>query len=349
MDLLLQHLWDSSGTDLLLTGGAPPLFRIDGQLRALDEAAPLDPDDVERLLAGLLSEKDLARFRDRGELDFAFGWERRARLRGNAFMQRGTPALALRMVPFDIPSFDDIGLPVAVRRLVDLPQGLILVTGPTGAGKSTTLAAIVDHVNRRRRCHILTVEDPIEYVHQHRGGAVNQREVGEDTESFDRALRSALREDPDVLMVGEMRDLESIEIVLTMAETGHLVLATLHTNDTSQALDRLIGVFPGDRQDQVRMQLSACLSAVVYQRLVPRIGGGLVAAYEVLVGTAAVRNLIHEGKTRQLRNVITVSQRDGMQTLEMSLSELVRAGTVSYQDAVDRSLYSKEVNRAADL
>jgi len=221
----------------------------------------------------------------------------------------------------------------------------LLVTGPTGSGKSTTLAAMVDHVNRRRRCHILTIEDPIEYVHKHRNGAVNQREVGRDTESFARGLRAALREAPDVLMVGEMRDLESVETVLTMAETGHLVLAALHTNDTTQAVDRLVGVFPGEQQNQARLQLSASLVGVIYQRLVPRVGGGLVAAFEILAGTHAVRNLIREHNTRQLRNTITMGQGDGMQTLEMHLSRLVSGGVVDREDAVARSLYPKEIAR----
>ena len=229
--------------------------------------------------------------------------------------------------------------------MVESPSGLILVTGPTGSGKSTTLASMVDQVNRPRRCHILTIEDPIEYVHEHGLGAVNQREVGADTDSFARGLRSALREDPDVLMVGEMRDLESIDTVLTMAETGHLVFATLHTNDTSQAIDRLVGVFPGEQQNQARLQLSACLVGVVYQRLIPKIGGGLVAAYEVLAGTHAVRNLIREGKTRQLRNAITMAQGEGMQTLEKHLSRLVADGVVSLEDAMLRSLYPKEIGR----
>jgi twitching motility protein PilT len=229
--------------------------------------------------------------------------------------------------------------------MTDAASGLVLVTGPTGSGKSTTLAAMIGHINQRRRCHILTIEDPIEYVHQHGLGAVNQREVGSDTQSFPRALRSALREDPDVLMVGEMRDIESIETVLTMAETGHLVFATLHTNDTSQAVDRLVGVFPGEQQNQARLQLSACLVGVVYQRLLPKVSGGLVAAYEVLLGTHAVRNLIKEGSTRQLRNSITMGQAEGMQTLEMDLARLINAGTVTVEEAALRSLYPKELGR----
>ncbi len=259
-----------------------------------------------------------------------------ARLRGNAFMQRGEVALALRMIPSSIPTFEELGLPPVATWLAELPRGLVLVTGPTGCGKSTTLASIIDHINEHRELHILTVEDPIEYVHQHKRSVVNQREVGLDSQTFERALRSALREDPDVLLIGEMRDLESIQIALTMAETGHLVFATLHTNDAAQALDRIIDVFPADRQDQIRVQLAASLAAVLAQRLVPRIGGGMVAAFEVLVATPAVRNLLREGKTNQLRNVMTTSQKDGMLTLEASMARLVQAGLISYEAALSR-------------
>ncbi|MER6800172.1 type IV pilus twitching motility protein PilT, partial [Amycolatopsis mediterranei] len=223
-------------------------------------------------------------------------------------------------------------------------QGLVLVTGPTGSGKSTTLAAVIDRINSERACHILTVEDPIEYVHEHRRSAVNQREVGTDTDSFPAALRSALREDPDVLLVGEMRDLESIRFALTIAETGHLVFATLHTNDTAQSLARMIDVFPAGQQEQVRVQLAAALTGIVHQRLLPRIGGGLVAAFEVLVANTAVRNLIKEGKPHQLRNALVTGRREGMVTLEQSLSELVAAGLVSPADAAARSLHPQDID-----
>jgi twitching motility protein PilT len=233
-----------------------------------------------------------------------------------------------------------------VQRFAELKQGLVFVTGPTGSGKSTTLASIIDWINTNRAVHIITVEDPIEYVHEHKRSAVNQREVGEDTETFAAALRSCLREDPDVILVGEMRDLESIRFALTLAETGHVVFATLHTNDTAQAVDRLIDVFPGDQQPQIRVQLASTLTGVVYQRLVPRIDGGMVAAYEVLTGTVPVRNLVKEGKASQLRNNIVMGMHDGMQTLEMSLTELVAAGVVSYEDAVARSLFPRDVKRS---
>jgi twitching motility protein PilT len=252
-------------------------------------------------------------------------------------------ALSLRLIPHEIPTLDDLGIPDVVRRFASLRQGLVLVTGPTGAGKSTTLASIIDRVNATRACHIITIEDPIEYVYDHRMAAVDQREVGEDTESFPMALRAALREDPDVLLVGEMRDLESIQFALTIAETGHLVFATLHTNDTAQALDRIIDVFPADRQAQIRVQLANALTGIVYQRLLPRIGGGLVSAYEVLTANSAVRNLIKEGKTNQIRNVVSTNQTEGMQTLENALSKLVADGTIEYEHARLVSLFPKEI------
>jgi twitching motility protein PilT len=230
--------------------------------------------------------------------------------------------------------------------MTGLKQGLVLVTGPTGSGKSTTLASLIDAINEQRPVHILTIEDPIEYVHQHKRSAVNQREVGEDTQSFAAALRNALREDPDIILVGEMRDLESIQFALTLAETGHVVFATLHTNDTSQAIDRLIDVFPSDRQAQIRVQLANSLTSVVHQRLLPRLTGGMVAAFEVLVATPPVRNLIKEGKTNQLRNQVLTGQRDGMQTLEMSLKQLVESGTVSHDDALAQSQFPREIRRA---
>ncbi|MGH9042618.1 MAG: type IV pilus twitching motility protein PilT [Acidimicrobiia bacterium] len=343
MQQLLAYVWEHKGTDLLLTAGSPPLARIEGHLAAVPGEERLRPVDTEALLGSVIPAGNLSAFETQRELDFAFSYERHARVRGNAFFQRGSVCVALRMIPSRIPTLEELGLPAVVQKMADSPSGLILVTGPTGSGKSTTLASLVDHVNQRRRCHILTIEDPIEYVHDHGLGAVNQREVGEDTESFARALRSALREDPDVLMVGEMRDLESIDTVLTLAETGHLVFATVHTNDSAQAIDRVIGVFPGEQQNQARLQLSTSLVGVVYQRLLPQIGGGLVAAYEVLAGTHAVRNLIREGNNRQLRNAITIGQSDGMQTLEMDLSRLVADGQVELDEAVMRSLYPKEI------
>ncbi|MCU1655545.1 MAG: twitching motility protein, partial [Pseudonocardiales bacterium] len=280
IDRLLGILWDAQGTDLLLTVGMRPQIRMNGSLEPLDGPV-LTPDDTDALLLELLTDDQRAAWADQREYDFSFSWRDNARIRGNAFTQRGVTAIALRMIPRDIPSLESIGLPPVVARMARQHQGLILMTGPTGSGKSTTLASVVDLINTERACHIITVEDPIEYVHDHKRAAVNQREVGTDTASFPDALRSVLREDPDVLLVGEMRDLDSIRFALTVAETGHLVFATLHTNDTAQSLARMIDVFPADQQAQIRVQLAASLSCVVYQRLIPRIGGGMVAAYEV--------------------------------------------------------------------
>jgi twitching motility protein PilT len=343
IERFLQALWDRKGSDILLTAGVPPLLRLDGQMTPLEGAPPLHPEDVERIVLDVLPDEIAARYREEKDADFSFSWGDRARFRGNVFVQRGSMAMALRLIPFKIPSFEELGLPPVVERFVTQPRGLVLATGPTGAGKSTTLASMIDRINQTRACHIITVEDPIEYVHHHAKAAVNQREVGQDTGSFARALRSALRADPDVLLVGEMRDLETIQTVLTMAETGHLVFGTLHTNDAAQAIDRIVDVFPSERQQQIRVQLANTLTGVICQQLLPRIGGGRVAAFEVLVATHAVRNLIKEGKSNQLRNVMLTGQDEGMSTLEASLSDLVTRGLVTYEEALSRSLYPKEL------
>ena len=305
--------------------------------------APMTHAETADAARGLLDDDQWARFQAGAEIDFSFSWRGGTRIRGNAFRQRDAVAVALRMIPAHIPTFDELGLPEAVRALGERRQGLVFVTGPTGSGKSTTLASIIDWINQNRPCHILTIEDPIEYLHGPALAAVSQREVGRDTTSFGNALRSALRETPDVILVGEMRDLESIQFALTLAETGHLVLATLHTNDTAQAVDRLIDVFPADQQPQVRVQLATCLTAVVYQRLVPRRTNGVVGAFEVLMASAPVRNLIKEGKTNQLRNQLVTGQREGSQTLEQSLNALIAADVVSYEVAVAFSTHPGEV------
>jgi twitching motility protein PilT len=349
VDLLLEELWNAGGTDLLLTAGMPPQLRVHGRLYSVNGLDPLTRDDTDVLLGEVLTAEQAALWNTKHEHDFSFSWRDEARIRGNAFTQRGDTAVALRMIPRQIPTMDELGLPPVLYDFARKHQGLVLVTGPTGSGKSTTLAAMIGQINTDRACHIITVEDPIEYVHDHKLSAVNQREVGSDTASFPDALRSALREDPDVLLVGEMRDLDSIRFALTIAETGHLVFATLHTNDTAQSLARIIDVFPAEQQAQVRVQLAAALTGVVYQRLIPRIGGGLIAAYEVMVADAAVRNLIKEGKTHQLRNSVVTGQRDGMLTLEQSLSTLVQNGVITYDDAVARSLYPKDVEARSRL
>jgi twitching motility protein PilT len=345
VDEHLWQLWNQKGTDLLFTAGVPPLLRVNGTMGPAEGAAVLTPADTERIVSSLLPPEVAEEFAREKDADFSFGWGDRARFRANVFRQQGAVGLSLRLIPFKIPSFEELGLPAIVERFVSVPRGLVLATGPTGAGKSTTLASMIDRINQERRCHIITIEDPIEYVHTHKMAAVNQREVGLDTTSFPRGIRAALRADPDVLLVGEMRDLETIQTTLTMAETGHLVLGTLHTNDTSQAVDRLVDVFPTGRQSQIRVQLASSLTGIINQQLLPRIGGGQVAAFEVLVATHATRALIRDGKSNQLRNVLLTGSEDGMQTLEASLSELVLNGIVTYEDAVARSLSPKEIAR----
>jgi twitching motility protein PilT len=343
----LWQLWEAKGTDLLFTVGLPPMLRVDGMMRPAEGSPPLEAEDTERIVTSVLPPAVAEEFLREKDADFSFGWEDRARFRCNAFVQRGVMGLSLRLIPFRIPSIDELGLPPVIESWVRVPRGLVIATGPTGAGKSTTLASMVDRINQQRRCHIITIEDPIEYVHQHNMAAIEQREVGLDTSSFVRGIRAALRADPDVLLVGEMRDLDTIQTTLTMAETGHLVLGTLHTNDTSQAVDRLVDVFPTGRQAQIRVQLANSLTGIIYQQLLPRIDGGQVAAFEVLVATHATRSLIRDGKSNQLRNVLLTGQSDGMQTLEMALSDLVRNDVVTYDEALGRSLYPKEVFRPA--
>jgi twitching motility protein PilT len=342
LDPFLETVISMQGTDLLITTDSVPLVRLEGTLRPTDNLPVVDRETMEELLAIVLVGDQRQQFVDDRDIDFALSF-RDSRFRGNAFFQRGRPAIALRLMHSVIPTFEEIGLPQAVRSLTGLHQGLILFTGPTGSGKSTSMAALIDEINRTRRCHIITIEDPIEYLHQNRDAVVHQREVGFDARTFERALRAALREDPDVVLVGEMRDLESIAITLTLAETGHLVLSSLHTNDAPQALDRIVDVFPAERQAQIRLQLASVLSAVVAQRLVPRVGGGLVAAYEALIATSAVSNLVREGKTRQLRNAMQMGVAAGNQTLEMSLNALVAQGLITLEDAVATAFVPQDI------
>src|SRR5271154_3409686 len=348
IDPWLHQLWDQGGTDLLLSGGSAPRIRVDGKLRPIADVQNLTGEQIDEIAKPLLTDGQRMIFEEQLDVDFAFSWGDRARIRGSIFTQRGQTALALRVIPARIPSFEELGLPYAANWVAEQPRGFVLVTGPTGSGKSTTLASIVNQINETRACHILTIEDPVEYVHNHKTSAVSQREVGLDSPSFDRALRSALREDPDVLLIGEMRDIDSIQIALTMAETGHLVFATLHTNDAPQAIDRIIDVFPAWRQEQTRVQLAASLCAVIAQRLVPKIGGGMVAAFEVLIATNPVRNLIREGRSNQLQNIMFTNQKEGMQTLENSLASLIVDGTVAYEEAMAISAHPKELIRTLE-
>ena len=342
----LQMLWEQGGSDLLLTGGSAPRLRVDGRLCPIEGVSAMSGEEVDHIVLSLLDDTQVETFESHQDVDFSFSWEDRARLRASAFTQKGHTALALRMIPTRIPDYEELGLPPVADWLATLPRGLVLVTGPTGSGKSTTLASIVDRINVTRSLHVLTIEDPIEYLHEHKMSAVTQREIGLDSPSFARALRSALREDPDVLLLGEMRDTESIQTALTMAETGHLVFSTLHTNDAAQAVDRMIDVFPDWRQDQIRVQLAASLGAIIAQRLLPKVGGGRVAAFEVLVATHPVRNLVREGKSNQLLNIMATNQGEGMQTLEVNLAALISAGTITYEDALEVSVHPKELDRA---
>ena len=345
LDAWLAVLDERDGTDILLTDGSAPLLRVDGRLTPLDGAEPLSGEEIEVISRTQIKDQYGDRIHMGREVDFSFSWRNRARIRANAFYQRNACSLSLRRIPMQIPTPIDLGLPPVLSGILRNPSGLILVTGPTGSGKSTSMASMIDVLNKNRACHIVTVEDPIEYLHSNHMSAVSQREVGTDTESFDSALKSVLREDPDVVLVGEMRDLESIAAALTIAETGHLVITTLHTNDSAQAIDRIIDVFPAERRPQIQIQLAGTLLAVLYQRLVPRQHGGLVAAYELMVGIPAVRNLVREGKTRQLRNVVATHKADGMHTLEGALIDLIEAGVIDYQTAVDASLYPQDIPR----
>ncbi|HYM49484.1 MAG TPA: type IV pilus twitching motility protein PilT [Candidatus Limnocylindrales bacterium] len=346
IEAYLQVLLEQGASDLILSAGAPPTMRKDGILVPIAPQA-LRPDQTEQLTHELLSPERWSFFLEHGDLDFSFNWQGRARFRINAFRQRGSVGMVMRLIPYQVPNFDQLGVPQVVRGLTSLPQGLILVTGPTGSGKSSTLAAMVNDILSTSPRHVITIEDPIEYVYRHQVGVVEQREVGSDVASFPDALRAALRQTPDVLLIGEMRDLETITTAITVAETGHLVLATLHTNDTTQAVDRMVDVFPAEQQQQVRVQLSSTLAAVIYQQLLPRRGGGRVAAFEVLLNTLPVQNLIKEGKTRQLRNIVATSSKDGMTTMERSLTELIKAGLVEPARAAARSQYPEELKLAS--
>jgi twitching motility protein PilT len=337
----LHAVVEAKGTDLVLTIGEPPMVRVDGAIAPVDGHRVIDDELMREYLNDLLHGDLTGLERDR-DADFSFSYGP-YRFRGNAFFQRGKPAISLRLMQTDIPTFDEIGLPGSVRELISRKQGLVLFCGPTGSGKSTSMATLVGAINETRPCHIITIEDPIEYLHENHRSVVHQRDVGIDALSFARALRSALREDPDILLVGEMRDPESIAITLTLAETGHLVLSSLHTNDAPQTLDRIVDVFPAERQGQIRQQLASTLVAVIAQRLVPRIGGGLVAAYEVLLGTQPVTNLIREGKANQLRNAMQIGLGAGHQTIEMSLNQLQAAGIISHEEALANAFLAHEI------
>ncbi|NOY87914.1 MAG: type IV pilus twitching motility protein PilT [FCB group bacterium] len=339
---LLEQMVKMNASDLHLTVGSPPVIRVDGKLQRLNYDI-LTSEETKKLSYSMLNEKQKLKFEQNSELDFSFGIEQMSRFRCNIFMQRGNVAVALRQIPYQIRSFEELGLPKVVAEFANLPRGLVLVTGPTGSGKSTTLAAIIDKINKERPVHIITVEDPIEYLHRHQQAIVNQREVYSDTNSFASALKYALREDPDVVLVGEMRDLETIEAALSISETGHLAFATLHTNSAAESINRIIDAFPTNQQEQVRVSLSFSLQAIVSQILIPKIGGGRSLAIEILVVTPAIRALIRDDKVHQMYSMIQSGQKYGMKTMNNSLAELYQTGKITINDAMNYSHNPQEL------
>jgi twitching motility protein PilT len=343
---VLELCLDRGASDLHLTNGLPPMLRIDGDVSPIEGFAAMGPEDLQRVVYGMLSQKQREKFEENLELDLSYALPGKARFRVNVYQQRGVHGAAFRLVPYMIRSVEDLGLPTVIENFADLPRGLIVVTGPTGSGKSTTLAALVDVINRERAVHIMTVEDPIEVLHAHKKAIVNQREVGSDTHGFAEALKHVLRQAPDVLLVGVMRDLETISMAVTAAETGHLVFATLHTQDAAQTVDRMIDVFPPHQQQQVRVQLAGSLQGVVAQQLLKKADGiGRAVAAEVLVVTPAVRNLVREGKTHQLYSVMQAGGQFSMQTMDAALAELVRHGEISFEMGKERCHNADEFAR----
>ena len=341
---LLKAMIDKGASDLHLTTGSPPQLRIDGQLVPL-RVPPLTPVDTKQLCYSILTDAQKVRFEEDLELDLSFGVKNLARFRSNIFMQRGAVAGAFRVIPFKILSFAELGIPPVVGELCRRPRGLVIVTGPTGSGKSTTLASMIDKINSERRQHIITIEDPIEYLHPHKGCIINQREVGSDTKGFRKALKYILRQDPDVVMIGEMRDLETIEAALTTAETGHLAFATLHTNSAIQTINRIIDVFPPHQQSQVRAQLSFVLEGVVSQTLMPKAGGpGRILGVEIMVPNSAIRNLIREDKVHQIYSQMQMGQaKNQMQTMNQSLTSLYMRRLITLEEAIGRSSDPEEL------
>lgn len=347
IESLLEECVRTKASDLHLQVGLPPILRIDGALRPIPGYQSLDEAAVERLVFSTLEEEQKDILLKDKEFDYSFSFGDLGRFRVNAFHERGNLAGAFRLIPNEIRSIQDLGMPNVITSFADFPRGLVLVTGPTGSGKSTTLAGLVDKINRERSTHIITIEDPIEYIHHSIRSVVVQREVHYDTYSFSAALRSALREDPDVVLIGEMRDLETIQAAITIAETGHLVFATLHTNSASQSIDRMIDVFPPHQQPQIRSQLSNILMAICAQRLIPAIGGGRVVAAEVLVANSAVRSVIREGKTHQLDTIIQTGADQGMQTMDRTLVKLIQQGVITYDNAREYAVNLDEFERLA--
>lgn len=346
IDDILRMAVERRASDIHLTAGLPPTVRVDGELVPLPFEI-MRPEQTRRIIYDSLVEDHIQRFEQTHELDFGYSVKHLARFRFNVYMQRGSVAGALRMIPNSIPTFEQLRLPVIIRELAKRHSGLVLVTGPTGSGKSTTIAAMIDDINSSRPAHIMTIEDPIEYVHQHKRCMVNQRELHSDTFNFHNALRAVLREDPDIILVGELRDLETIEAALTLAETGHLVFGTLHTRNAPSTIDRIVDVFPSDQQEQIRVLLGNTLEGVVSQQLLPKLGGGRCASLEIMMGVPAIKNLIREGKTHQMYSVIETSANLGMRTMDKSLADLFRQGYVSYEECLNRSVDKETFSRLA--
>ncbi len=342
LDLVIQ--W--GGSDLHLASGSPPVIRVHGDLRPVAELPIFNGSQIRQMIFSILTQKQREKFENELELDTSYALPGRGRFRVNVFLQRDSVGCVMRAIPYEIVDFERLGIAPAVQGWAHMPRGLVLVTGPTGSGKSTTLASLIDIVNRERAVHIMTVEDPIEFLHTHKRSLINQREVGEDTHSFANALKHVLRQDPDVILVGEMRDLETISTALTAAETGHLVFATLHTQDAPQSIDRVIDVFPAHQQQQVRVQLASALQGICTQQLIPNIDGqGRAVACEVMVATPAIRNLIREGKTHQIYSMLQAGGRYGMVTMDMSLAQLVRAHRISLEAAMERCANEDDLRR----
>ena len=345
---LLERVVDLGGSDLHLTVGVHPSVRIHGDIKQLTEFPIMTGSEIRRMIYAVLTQKQREKFENELELDTSHAVPGVGRFRVNVFLQRDSMGSVMRVIPYEIVPLEQLGLPESVKQFASLPRGLVLVTGPTGSGKSTTLASLIDIINSTNPCHIMTVEDPIEFLHNHKVALVNQREVGEDTQSFAKALKHVLRQDPDVILVGEMRDLETISTALTAAETGHLVFGTLHTQDAPQSVDRIIDVFPTHQQDQVRVQLASSLQGVVTQQLVPTArGAGRQVATEILVATPAVRNLIREGKTHQIYSAMQAGGKYGMRTMDMSLAELVKRGDIAMETALERASNQEDLRRLA--
>ena len=344
VDDLLREAIERGASDLHLSVGLPPVLRIDGSL-VHTNYAPLSPAETQRLVYDILTTDQIQWYEKTHELDFSYGVRDVGRFRVNVYRQRGSVGAAFRSIPNQVPTYEQLRLPPILRELCRKKSGLILVTGPTGSGKSTTIACMIDQINSEQEVHIMTIEDPIEYLHRHKRAMVNQRELNTDTDSFENALRAVLREDPDVILIGEMRDLETISTALTLAETGHLVFGSLHTRNAPQTIDRIIDVFPPHQQEQIRVQFSNTIEAIIAQQLLPRTGGGRIPAVEVLVATSAVRNLIREGKTFQIHSAIETGAQFGMQGMDRVLADLHRSGLVSYQEAASRAIDPENFQR----